>query len=371
MDEGFEGGGDIGNDGSSDIGSDTDFGGDLASEEGIDLGGDIDSDTITDIETDLGDQTNGDVRESMVDDMDINAESDIGEVFGDDLNADTTLNEETINSSDYPDDAEAEDDTSDEIETDLNGGEVDDADTEGDADGIVREGLSEDTLDGSFVDDETPEDIDSKEVPEGDPPDSEQSASETSDESSDNGGSEGYGDSADEAAGTVEPKDIPDEYGSSFNDRIKQTPINNGEWSGERGHSTWIPDTEDVAEQLDAYGVDGIEYRDGFPDFSPVTEYEHQLQEELYENGDTAQFNDCNNALSSHLENNPEFSANFDDDQLEAIRAGEKPSGYTWHHDVEPGNMQLVPTRIHQSCGHYGGKNVWGGGTVNRKYLEE
>lgn len=162
----------------------------------------------------------------------------------------------------------------------------------------------------------------------------------------------------------------PDEYGSSFNDRVKQTPINNGEWSGERGNSTWMPETADVAEQLETYGVDGIEYRDGFPDFSPVTEYEHQLPAELYESGDSEQFNDCNNALTNHLENNPEFAEHFDNDQLEAIRAGEKPSGFTWHHNVEPGNMQLVPTRIHQNCGHYGGKNVWGGGTTNRKYEE-
>jgi len=172
------------------------------------------------------------------------------------------------------------------------------------------------------------------------------------------------------ASETVDLNDVPDEYGSSLNDRISQTPVNNGEWSGERGNSTWTPETEDVAGQLDSYGVDGIEYRDGFPDFSPVAEYEHQLPEDLYESSDTAQFNDCNDALSNHLESDPDFGANFDDDQLEAIRAGEKPSGYTWHHDTEPGNMQLVPTRIHQNCGHYGGKNIWGGGTTNRKYME-
>lgn len=175
----------------------------------------------------------------------------------------------------------------------------------------------------------------------------------------------------DEAGEITDPNDVPDEYGSSFNDRLNQTPINNGEWSGERGNSTWKPEIDDVAEQLSQHGVDGIDYRDGFPDFSPVSSYEYQLPEDLYESGDPAQFNACNEALANHLENNPEFASNFDEDQLEAISAGKKPSGYTWHHDVKQGNMQLVPTRIHQNCGHYGGKNIWGGGTTNRKYLEE
>ena len=175
----------------------------------------------------------------------------------------------------------------------------------------------------------------------------------------------------DDTSEVPDPNDVPDEYGSSFNDRIRTTPINNGDWSGERGDSRWTPNDESVAAQLSEYGVDGIDYNDGFPDFSPVATYEHHLPNELHESSDPVQFRNCNNALAEHLINNPEFGAHFDEAQHEAIHAGKTPSGYTWHHDVEAGRMQLVPSDIHGNCRHHGGRSVWGGGTANRKYLEE
>ena len=171
---------------------------------------------------------------------------------------------------------------------------------------------------------------------------------------------------ANEEAEAEDRNSLSDEYGSSFDDRVKQTPISNGEWEGQRGDSLWRPETEDVAEILESYGADGIEYRNGFPDYTPVSEFEIELPEELYESKDMVQFEDCNMALSYYVENDADFASRFDEDQLEAIEIGKTPANYTWHHDVTPGRMQLVPTRIHQNCGHYGGKNIWGGGTANR-----
>ena len=166
----------------------------------------------------------------------------------------------------------------------------------------------------------------------------------------------------------VNPKDIPDDYGSSFNDRIKQTPINDGNWDGDRGDSRWKPNDEDVIRDLRDYGngANGVEYRNGFPDFTPVQVFECKLPNQLNERNDDYQFTDCNLALLDHLKDHPDCIPNFDDTQLAAIARGNNPSGYTWHHDVQTGRMQLVPTSLHDSCKHYGGKNVWGGGTANR-----
>jgi hypothetical protein len=161
-----------------------------------------------------------------------------------------------------------------------------------------------------------------------------------------------------------------DKYGSTPKERLDQTPINNGEWSGERGESKWTSNIPEVQEQYVKCGIDGIEYKDGLPDFSPVSQFDYQLPEkpvDLVTAKDADQFEACNNALKKYVEDNPEEAiAKFNDKQLKQINAGLKPSGFTWHHSVQRGKMQLVPTRIHQNSGHYGGKNIWGGGTANR-----
>lgn len=161
-----------------------------------------------------------------------------------------------------------------------------------------------------------------------------------------------------------------DKYGSTPKERLDQTPINNGEWSGERGESKWTSTIPDVQEQYKKYNIDGIEYKDGLPDFAPVSQFDHQLPEkpvDLVTAKDADQFDACNNALKKYVEDNPkEAKAKFNEKQLTQINAGLKPSGFTWHHSVQRGKMELVPTRIHQNSGHYGGKNIWGGGTANR-----
>lgn len=161
-----------------------------------------------------------------------------------------------------------------------------------------------------------------------------------------------------------------DKYGSTPKERLDQTPINNGEWTGERGESKWISYLEDVQEQYRKYSIDGINYKDKLPNFSSISHFDYYLPEEpvdLVTATDSEQFEACNKALKKYVEDNPYEAKNkFNKKQLEQIKAGLKPSGFTWHHSVERGKMELVPTRIHQNSGHYGGKNIWGGGTANR-----
>ena len=153
-----------------------------------------------------------------------------------------------------------------------------------------------------------------------------------------------------------------------FDERINQTPINNGKWSGDRGNSIWYPDDEDVLSDLRYYGngAEGIHYYDGYPDFTPVQVFECGLPHQLYNKNDNYQFTDCNLALLDYLKDYPDSVSYFDNVQLSAIARGQNPIGYTWHHDVQAGRMQLVPTSIHGNCFHYGGRSKWGGGTSMR-----
>ena len=65
------------------------------------------------------------------------------------------------------------------------------------------------------------------------------------------------------------------EYQSTYDERIKQTPrkdSDRGEWEDERGESKFVPNDPEIKELLKKYGLDGIEYKDGIPDFSDVSE---------------------------------------------------------------------------------------------------
>ena len=157
--------------------------------------------------------------------------------------------------------------------------------------------------------------------------------------------------------------------------RINVTPKNQGKWvdkngeEGDRGEAKWCPSDEYVQQELARYGVDGIEYKDGYPDFSPVSYFSCNLTKEEFLDSDKTQFDGCNFTLLETLEEYPEVAEwyNFDDWQMMDLENGKTPYGYTWHHDTsEEGLMRLVPTSIHQACRHAGGRSSWGGGSKNR-----
>ena len=165
-----------------------------------------------------------------------------------------------------------------------------------------------------------------------------------------------------------------------YKNRYDKTPTNYGRWEdedgtpGQRGESTFIPEDPEVQNTLQDYGVDGIKYNDCYPGFRPVSEFDHYLEPDDYLKGDQAQFRKCNKALAEEVlpnpetgeVKNPELAARFTPDQLADIKAGDNPYGYTWHHDVDPGHMQLVPMDVHQACRHSGGRSLWGGGADYR-----
>ena len=102
------------------------------------------------------------------------------------------------------------------------------------------------------------------------------------------------------------------------------------------------------------------------PDFSEHCQFEATLPEDLYLDSDYQQFKYCNEQLRQAYENGTLDTERFKDGQLEQIRNGDKPEGYTWHHHEEPGRMQLVDSEIHAETRHVGGRYLWGGGSEAR-----
>ena len=124
-----------------------------------------------------------------------------------------------------------------------------------------------------------------------------------------------------------------------------------------------------VQQELSKFGINGIEYKNGYPDFTSVSFFGCNLEESEFLDSDRTQFDGCNFTLLNEIEADPKFAKlyNFDDEQLEDLENGKTPYGYTWHHDTsEKGFMLLVPTSIHQACRHSGGRSSWGGGSKNR-----
>lgn len=110
--------------------------------------------------------------------------------------------------------------------------------------------------------------------------------------------------------------------------------------------------------------VNGVEVEGVFPVFESANDV--QLPEELIKATDAKQAEFCNQQLKAAVESDPELAKRFTPEQLEQIRNGETPDGYTWHHNEDPGKMQLIKTEDHQANRHTGGKAIWGSGSENR-----
>lgn len=109
---------------------------------------------------------------------------------------------------------------------------------------------------------------------------------------------------------------------------------------------------------------DGKNYDVVAPRFE--SQFDVALNKEDYGKSDYLQSKTCNEKLQEAVQTDPELASRFSGEQLEQIRNGDTPKGYTWHHDVYPGQMQLVDSSVHALTRHTGGRAIWGGGKGNR-----
>ena len=139
-------------------------------------------------------------------------------------------------------------------------------------------------------------------------------------------------------------------------------PRNGGEWTGEPGNSTWKPDPEYTPpeksrnperpysnpdnlswnELLQKYGIDGIPFNDGEPDFSDV------------ERG-TVEIDDFTDDRDSNFEQADEKMAEQRGCTPEEVEKWRKENNYTWHECKDCKTMQKVPNEIHANVPHSGG----------------
>ena len=136
-------------------------------------------------------------------------------------------------------------------------------------------------------------------------------------------------------------------------DKMKNCPISDGHWEGERGDSKWIPDSEHVplkknpecktwGEILKEYGIDGIKFKNGEPDFSEISKGDVEIEGFSKDRGDN--FDKADQELAKKRGCTPEEVAKW-----------RKENGYTWHECLDMKTMQKVPSIIHNNIPHRGG----------------
>ena len=138
------------------------------------------------------------------------------------------------------------------------------------------------------------------------------------------------------------------DFYSSYQERIAQTPASNGKWSGERGESVFVSDSEKVAEYMKKAGVEGVSYKDGCPDFSPFSKGDVKIpsmsSERYARNGIPGNFEQADAKLAELRGCTPREVADW-----------RKLNNYTWHELNDMKTCQKIPQAINSGFGHLGG----------------
>ena len=161
------------------------------------------------------------------------------------------------------------------------------------------------------------------------------------------------------------------EFASSYEARLNQTPaLENSkvEFEGIRGESKGIlkpPPDRQLEQILDEVGIDGIQYKNAVPDFSPTAKAQVEINYMLGGKGTyggkarRANFVQSDQKLADQLNNSPELASQFgmESGKISArdIKKYRENNKLTWHELNDVKTMQLVPTKINSEFGHLGG----------------
>ena len=136
---------------------------------------------------------------------------------------------------------------------------------------------------------------------------------------------------------------IPDTFYTSWEQRESCFPID-GEWQGEVGNSKFISNNSETNVELAKYGLNGIEYKNGVPDFSKCSLLNCKI-EHMTPDKETNLKN-----FSKELVDKGEFS-----NKREVLDFKHK-NGLAFHECSDTHTCQFVPTKIHQTFTHTGGR---------------
>ncbi|MBU3185948.1 HNH endonuclease [Clostridium estertheticum] len=107
--------------------------------------------------------------------------------------------------------------------------------------------------------------------------------------------------------------------------------------------------------------VSGVQFdANGFPKFK--SEYDTNLDPADYLKSRGTHFDRAGKSLYDEIQNNSELASKFTQNEIAIFKEGGVPKRFTWHHNQEPGLMELVDRTLHRQTGHNGGFSIWGPG---------
>ena len=136
-------------------------------------------------------------------------------------------------------------------------------------------------------------------------------------------------------------------------------PKRDGRWEGEEGNSKFIPDDDVIpkdrnysnpdgktwAEIKDKYGIDGVSFKNGYPDFSEVSKGTVEIDNFCTERyGSGGNFDQADRKLADQR-----------GCTVEEVRQWRIDNNYTWHEMEDCKTMQKVPREVHGNIPHDGG----------------
>ena len=141
---------------------------------------------------------------------------------------------------------------------------------------------------------------------------------------------------------------------STYEERLNQTPTENsdrGEWEGKRGESKFIPNDQEIKDILGEYGLDGVTYKDGTPDFSKASESTVKI-DNMTENR-AENFKKCDE--SCYKQWNKEEHNGKTDWTARDVAQWRRECGYSWHERNDMKTCDLIQSKINDYFGHLGG----------------
>ncbi|MDR0906781.1 MAG: HNH endonuclease [Oscillospiraceae bacterium] len=149
---------------------------------------------------------------------------------------------------------------------------------------------------------------------------------------------------------------LESDYLSTYKERLDQTSKEGerGHWEDTRGESKYIPSDEKTKEILAKYGLDGIVYKDGIPDFSGCSESTVEI-DNMTENrqGKGGNFEQADSKCAEQW--NKEGRDGKTDWTARDVANWRRENGYSWHECNDRKTCQLIPTEINDYFGHFGG----------------
>lgn len=135
----------------------------------------------------------------------------------------------------------------------------------------------------------------------------------------------------------------------------------NDHLNGYEHPETGVQFVEKTIEIQDGQVIEGI-----FPVFD--SSFNVVITEKLFLESDNVHFGVANDTLYNAISNDPNISSELGLSQfdVQALENGQTPEGFTWHHNEEPGILQLVDDETHAQTAHTGGRAIWGGGSQYR-----